>query len=175
MGWGPRQTAASIPSRCNRFSVFSIRMKRTAKPVPVKHRPQTARRFHLTESAVLLVYIFVTTPTRHLTCYCAFSCRLTIDIHHNTLTPSPSTAWAAAPRPAFPAFPLGYRFHLDFKSLQRLIHSVADHSAGSGSSFCLICPVRHRRDYYVNGLINRDSAEFRCSKRQVRACGVTSR
>ena len=42
------------------FSVFSIRVKRAPKPVPVKRRRPTARRFYLMEPVVLLVYIFVT-------------------------------------------------------------------------------------------------------------------
>lgn len=44
---------------CLLFAV-SIRVKRAAKPVPVKRRLRTARRFYFTELAVSLVYIFVT-------------------------------------------------------------------------------------------------------------------
>jgi hypothetical protein len=40
--------------------VNTIRVKRAPKPVPVKRRPPTARRFYFTEPAVPLVYIFVT-------------------------------------------------------------------------------------------------------------------
>ena len=39
------------------FPAMSIRVKRAPKPVPVKHRPHTARRFY---STCVSVYVFVT-------------------------------------------------------------------------------------------------------------------
>ena len=100
-------------------SVFSIRVKRAPKPDPVKRRPPTACRFYFTEPAVLLVYIFVTTPNMlmHL------QSQATV-VHHAALSPSLLTLGLRPPGPAFLASPLCHLPHLDLTNLQRLAHII---------------------------------------------------